>query len=156
MKFEHKTTIPASIDQVWTFLMDLPSVAKCVPGVETVEKLDDTKYRGTLKVKVGPVSLNLQGDASITERDDAAHRASMRLDAADKRAGGAVKGIATMSCTEVAGATPSTDLLMETDAQVMGRIGEFGQPIIRRKAEQTMNEFAKNLRDAIAARSNGA
>ncbi len=154
MKFEHKTSINAPIDKVWDFLMDLESVAKCVPGVETVEKLDNERYRGTLKVKVGPISLNLQGDASITERDDTAHKASMRLDAADKRAGGAVKGIASMTATEAGGGV--TELQLDTDAQVMGRIGEFGQPIIRRKAEQTMNEFADNLRKAIQARGASA
>jgi uncharacterized protein len=154
VKFEHKTSINAPIDKVWDFLMDLESVAKCVPGVETVEKLDNDRYRGTLKVKVGPISLNLQGDAYITERDDAAHKASMRLDAADKRAGGAVKGLASMTATEAGGGI--TELQLDTDAQVMGRIGEFGQPIIRRKAEQTMNEFADNLRKAIQARGGAA
>jgi uncharacterized protein len=153
MKFEHKATINAPIDQVWNFLMDLPSVAKCVPGVESVEALDNDRYRGTLKVKVGPISLNLQGDAYVVERDDAGHKATMRLDAADKRAGGAVKGIASMTATA---AGSNTELLLDTDAQVMGRIGEFGQPIIRRKAEQTMNEFAENLRKAIQARAGGA
>jgi len=150
MKFEHKATINAPMDKVWTFLMDVPKVATCAPGVESVEAVENDRYRGTLKVAVGPIKLALQGDVYITSRDDAAHKASMRADAADKRAGGAVKAILNMSLNQ--GSEPgSTELVMETDAQVMGRIGEFGQPIIRRKAEQTMNEFAENLRKAIAA-----
>jgi len=149
MKFEHKATIPAPVDQVWAFLMDVPKVATCAPGVDSVEPLGNDKYRGTIKVAVGPIKLNLQGDVSITERDDAAKKASMRADAADKRAGGAVKAIMSMSLSETPGNPNSSELLMETDAQVMGRIGEFGQPIIRKKAEQTMNEFAKNLQKAI-------
>ena len=44
-----------------------------------------------------------------------------------------------------------TQLKLDTDATVMGRIGEFGQPIIKKKAEQMMNEFAKNLEKAITA-----
>jgi carbon monoxide dehydrogenase subunit G len=149
MKFEHRATIPASMDKVWAFLMDVPKVATCAPGVDSVEPLGDNKYRGTIKVSVGPIKLNLAGDVSITERDDAAKKASMRADAADKRAGGAVKAIMSMSLTETPGNPNSSELLMETDAQVMGRIGEFGQPIIKKKAEQTMNEFAKNLQKAI-------
>jgi uncharacterized protein len=150
MKFEHKATIPAPIEQVWAFLMDVPKVATCAPGVDSVEPLGNDKYRGTIKVAVGPIKLALAGDVSIVERDDASHKASMRADAADKRAGGAVKAVMSMSLTETSGNANSTELLMETDAQVMGRIGEFGQPIIRKKAEQTMNEFAKNLEKAIA------
>ncbi len=120
MKFAHEATIAAPMDKVWSFLMDVPSVAKCAPGVEEVEPLGNDRYRGTLKVSVGPIRLSLQGDVYIVERDDAAMKASMRADA---------------------------------DATVMGRIGEFGQPIIKKKAEQMMNEFAKNLEKAITEKS---
>jgi carbon monoxide dehydrogenase subunit G len=147
MKFEHNATIAAPIDRVWAFLMDVPSVAKCAPGVQSVEPLGDDKYRGTINVSVGPIKLALAGDVSITERDEVAHRAAMRADAADKRAGGAVKAIMNMSLAE---GTGGTELKMETDAQVMGRIGEFGQPIIRKKAEQMMGQFTENLRRAIS------
>jgi carbon monoxide dehydrogenase subunit G len=150
MKFEHKATIAAPIDQVWKFLLDVPSVATCAPGVDSVEALGDDKYRGTLKVQVGPIKLALQGDVSIVSKDEAARTATMRADAADRRAGGAVKAVLNMALAEVPG---GTELRMETDAQIMGRIGEFGQPIIRKKAEQTMNEFSANLQKAIAQRA---
>jgi len=147
MKFEHSATIAAPIDKVWAFLMDVPSVAKCAPGVQSVEPLGDDKYRGTINVSVGPIKLALAGDVSIVEKDEAAKKASMRADAADKRAGGAVKAVMNMSLSEAGG---GTELKMETDAQVMGRIGEFGQPIIRKKAEQMMGQFAENLSKAIS------
>lgn len=152
MKFEHSATIAAPIERVWEFLMDVPSVAKCAPGVESVEPLGDDRYRGTLKISVGPIRLALQGDVYIVEKDEAARKATMRADAADRRAGGAVKAVISMALAEAEGAQ-GTQLRLETDAQVMGRIGEFGQPIIRKKAEQMMNEFAKNLEQAIAGRS---
>src|SRR6266550_1087114 len=145
MKFEHNATISAPIDKVWAFLMDVPSVAKCAPGVESVEPLGDDKFRGTIKVAVGPIKLALAGDVSITQKDEVARTASMRADAADKRAGGAVKAIMNMSLSETSGGTA---LKMETDAQVMGRIGEFGQPIIRKKADQMMTLFDDNLSKA--------
>ena len=43
-----------------------------------------------------------------------------------------------------------TKLEVSTDANVMGRIGDFGQPIIRKKADQTLQEVAANLRKALA------
>ncbi len=151
MKFAHEATIAAPMDRVWSFLMDVPSVAKCAPGVEEVEPLGNDRYRGTLKVSVGPIRLSLQGDVYIVERDDAAKTASMRADAADKRAGGAVKAVMTMALAEPPGGGGGTQLKLDTDATVMGRIGEFGQPIIKKKAEQMMNEFAKNLENAITS-----
>jgi carbon monoxide dehydrogenase subunit G len=151
MKFEHVATIAAPVDKVWSFLMDVPSVAKCAPGVEEVEPLGDDRYRGTLKVSVGPIKLAMQGDVYIVERDDVAHKASMRADAADKRAGGAVKAVLSMALTDPPEGASGTQLHLDTDATVMGRIGEFGQPIIKKKAEQMMNEFTKNLEQAITA-----
>lgn len=149
MKFEHVATIAAPMDQVWSFLMDVPSVAKCAPGVEEVEPLGNDRYRGTLKVAVGPIRLSLQGDVYIVERDDVAKKASMRADASDKRAGGAVKAVLTMALAPPPEGGSGTQLRLDTDATVMGRIGEFGQPIIKKKAEQMMNEFTKNLEQAI-------
>jgi carbon monoxide dehydrogenase subunit G len=114
-----------------------------------VEALGDDKFRGTLKVSVGPIKLNLNGDISITEADEAGGRAAMRADAADKRVGGAVKATMEMLVTETT--ADASELNIVTDAQVMGRIGEFGQPIIRKKADQIMQEFAKNLSKEVNA-----
>jgi carbon monoxide dehydrogenase subunit G len=38
---------------------------------------------------------------------------------------------------------------IDTDLAVLGKIGEFGQPIIRKKADALLAEFARNLRSAL-------
>jgi len=43
----------------------------------------------------------------------------------------------------------TTDLVIETETTFMGKLGEFGQPIIRRKADGQMKEFAKNLQAKV-------
>ena len=146
MKFQHSAKIDAPIEQVWDWLIDVPRIARCVPGVDSVEPVESDRFQGTIKVSVGPIRLALHGDVWITERDEQSHRAAMRAEAADRQAGGSVKATLTMSLTEISG---GTQMLMETDAQVLGRIGEFGQPIIRKKADQVVGEFASNLQKAI-------
>jgi carbon monoxide dehydrogenase subunit G len=34
---------------------------------------------------------------------------------------------------------------------ILGKLGEFGQPVIRRKADTLLEEFAGNLRAALGA-----
>jgi carbon monoxide dehydrogenase subunit G len=149
MRFEHRVTIPAPRDKVWQFLMQVPEVGRCVPGVTEVKPLSGDDYEGTMKVRIGPVALQLQGKLSIIERDEAGGRATMSAQAADRRAGGAVNARMQMQL-EPKGSS-ETDLVVTTDANVLGKLGEFGQPLIRKKANQTMDEFARNVKTAIAS-----
>lgn len=147
MKFEQVIELDASPERVWDFVMDVPSVAKCIPGCEKLEDLGNDTYKATVKVKVGPIGLALASEISIVEKDAAAKNATLRVDAADKRLGGAVK--ATMAMHLEPNGTGGTTLHVTTDAQVLGRIGDFGQSVIRKKADQTLQEVANNLRAAL-------
>jgi carbon monoxide dehydrogenase subunit G len=148
MKFEQTIDLPGvSTDRVWAFVMDIPSMAKCIPGCAGVEDLGNDRYKAIVKVKVGPIGLNLASEISIVEKDEANKKAGLLVEAADKRVGGAVKATMTMILTAVG---DGSKLEVSTDANVMGRIGDFGQPIIRKKADQTLQEVAANLRKELA------
>jgi carbon monoxide dehydrogenase subunit G len=147
MKFEQTIDLPGvSPDRVWAFVMDVPSMAKCIPGCDGVEDLGDNKFKAVVKLKVGPIGLALASEISIVEKDEANRTAGLRVEAADKRVGGAVKATMSMKLTPEG---DGTKLEVETDANVMGRIGDFGQPMIRKKADQTLQEVATNLRAAL-------
>jgi carbon monoxide dehydrogenase subunit G len=148
MKFEQTIDLPgASPERVWNFVMDIPSMAKCIPGCDGVEDLGNNHYKAVVKIKVGPIGLSLASDISIVEKDETNRTAGLLVEAADKRVGGAVKATMSMKLTPEG---DGTKLEVSTDANVMGRIGDFGQPIIRKKADQTLQEVAANLRKALA------
>ncbi len=148
MKFSQRAVIPVAREPLWDFLMDVPKVAKSLPGVETISQIDDTTYQGTLKVRVGPISLNLQGKIIMEQRDRGSWRAALKAEASDRMVAGAVKGKTTMELKEVG--PKETELLVETDVNILGKIGEFGQPIIRRKADQMLKEFVENIKKQLA------
>jgi len=72
----------------------------------------------------------------------------MRAEANDRRLGGGIR--ARLSLT-LAPAENGTLVHIETDLVVLGKIGEFGQPIIKKKADTLLGEFARNLQSALAA-----
>ena len=148
MKFNQRAVIPMAREPLWDFLMDVPKVARSLPGVETVSQIDDTTYQGTLKVRVGPISLNLQGKIIMEQRDRGSWRAALRAEASDRMVAGAVKGKTTMELKEIG--PKETELLVETDVNILGKIGEFGQPIIRKKADQMLQEFVENIKKQLA------
>jgi carbon monoxide dehydrogenase subunit G len=129
--------------------MDVPKVAKSLPGVESVRKLDESTYEGTLRVKVGPIGLNLTGKIIVEQRDKENWKAALRAEAADRMAAGAVRGKTAMQLKELSAG--QTELQVETDVNILGKIGEFGQPIIRKKADQMLKEFVENMKKQLAA-----
>jgi len=66
----------------------------------------------------------------------------MRAEANDRRVGGGIR--ARMSLTLAPG-EGGTRLRVETDLAVLGRVGEFGQAVIKKKADALLEEFAHNL-----------
>ena len=66
MKFNQRAVIAVAREPLWDFLMDVPKVAQSLPGVEKIEQLDPDTYQGTLKIRVGPISINLQGNRAVS------------------------------------------------------------------------------------------
>jgi carbon monoxide dehydrogenase subunit G len=151
MHFENKATIPVSRNDLWSLLMDMEQVARCLPGVEDVKTIDPDNYLGTLKLRVGPIGLKLEGKVNVIERNQDAWQAAMRAEGNEKGVGGAVKATIAMKLDEVAPA--QTELTVTTDAQVMGKLGEFGQPVMRKKADSMMQDFSRNIANLAAGRS---
>jgi len=147
MKFNQRAVIAVAREPLWDFLMDVPKVAQSLPGVEKIEQLDPDTYQGTLKVRVGPISINLQGKIVVEQRDRDNWRATLRADASDRLAAGAVRAKTSMELKDLS--ATETELLVDTDVSIMGKIGEFGQPIIRRKADAMLKEFVENIKKQL-------
>ena len=148
MKLENSCIVPASRQETWDFLSDVATAALCVPGVEDVIADGEGCYKGTLKARVGPMGISLSGTVRVEERNEAEGRARYVVEASDRRLGGGVKTEMTVRLNSSSPA--ETALLIETDTTFMGRLGELGQPVIRRKAQSTIEEFARNLSRALS------
>jgi carbon monoxide dehydrogenase subunit G len=143
MNFAHRCTIPVARGVLWQFLMDVPQMATCVPGVESVTASGDGQYAGRMRVKVGPIHLTLQGVITIQERDHQQWRAVARAEANDRRIGGGVHVTAHMTLVESGPA--ATELAVQAQARLLGKLGEFGQPVISKQADAIIAEFGRNV-----------
>ena len=151
MKLENSCVLPTGVAETWDFLMDVESAAKCVPGVVEVATDGDNRFHGTLKARVGPMSITLSGTVRVEEQDLSEGLARYLVEANDRRIGGGVKTEMLVRFRPVS--AEETEMVIETDTTFMGRLGELGQPVIRRKAQSTIQEFAKNLSRELEARS---
>ena len=146
MKFEHTITVGVAHDTVAAFFEDVPAVAACVPGVDDFQETGPDAYRGSLKVRLGPLGFTVAGDAHVSRDDDGAFR--MTGEGHDRRIGA---GATATLQAHLAGLSPeSTEVRVDADIQFSGRLAELGQPLIRRKADSMVRDFAKNLQRALA------
>jgi carbon monoxide dehydrogenase subunit G len=143
MILDQTVEVAAPVDRVWEFMMDIPAVSRCVPGVESFSAIDEDTYEGALKVKVGPIGVKLQGRVVVAERDREALRSRLDVSAAEKRIASTVNAKSTMTLVPIDDAR--TELHIHTDASILGKLGEFGQAVMRKKADQVIAEFARNV-----------
>jgi uncharacterized protein len=147
VKLENRCLIPADKGATWALVMDIPRAAACVPGMEEVVAEGPDRFRATLRVRLGPMGLNLSATVQVLEQDEEKGEARFLVEASDRRVGGAVRSDLTMRLAPQS--DQQTELTIISDATFMGRLGELGQPIIRRKASATMQDFAHNLAQQI-------
>ena len=143
MTFTQTCTIAARRDVVWDFLLQAENVARCLTGVEALKQLDQDNYEGTLRVKVGPIALSLQGTLRVEARDREQWHGAMRAEAKERRLGGGLRAHLSMDLREKGPTETEMDITLE--AHLLGKIGEFGQPVIRKKADAMLQEFAAQV-----------
>lgn len=148
MRLEHRVVVGAPRDRAWALLLDVPALARCVPGAEDVTAAGTDRYRGILRISVGPVRLRLAGEVAVTERDEAAGAATLSVEAADRAVGGHVRAEVRVRLAALADAT---EVLLTTDATLAGRIGDLGQPLIKRQADRMIAELARCLERALTS-----
>ena len=149
MKLHNTCVVPAGQAEVWDFMMNVPVAAGCVPGVAGVSDEGGGCFRGTLKARVGPMGMTLTGTVTVEDQEPGSGCARFLVEASDRRVGGGVR--TTMHLQLSPAPRGGTELAIDTDTTFMGKLGEIGQPVIRRKAQATIEEFARNLTAALGA-----
>jgi carbon monoxide dehydrogenase subunit G len=145
VKFEHKVTVPAGKQKVRDFLDDFEKAAKCVPGLQTVTEVEPGVFDGSVRVKIGPLGINVAGRAKLEKGADEAWR--VQGEGRDRRIGAGVTANVEARLDEVDANTTAMSVI--ADVQFSGRLAELGHPLIKRKADSFVHEFAENLRKAL-------
>ena len=148
MKLENEFTVSAPVDQTWQTLLDIERVATCLPGASVQPGSGDGVYRGTMKMKLGPVTVDYDGTARMLEVDEDARVATMEAKARE------AKGQGTAAATITNRLTPDGDrtrVTVVTELNVTGRQAQFGRGIMQDVAEKMLGEFATRLEREILA-----
>jgi carbon monoxide dehydrogenase subunit G len=153
MQLENSFTIDAPIEKAWEALNTPQTIAPCFPGATLTEYEADT-FTGTVKVKLGPISLTYKGKGVYKERDDAAHRVVIDASGRDSRGNGTAE--ATVVGTMTADGPDKTAVTMVTDMKITGRPAQFGRGVISDVADKIIGQFASCVASKLQGEDAGA
>jgi uncharacterized protein len=141
VELSHSFTVPASLDTTWAAFQDIESVAGCFPGA-TVTEVTGDHFKGSCKVKLGPIALVYAGTGRFQEKDDAAHRFVVVAMGKDKRGNGTAGAAVVMTMTE---AGTSTDVEVVTDLAITGKPAQFGRGVMQDVSDKLLGQFVACL-----------
>ena len=147
MRFEHTVTVDAPRQKVRDFLDDFEKAAKCVPGLEEVKEIEPDLFEGRVRLRLGPLGFSISGRAKL-ERGAEDEGWKLKGEGRDRRIGAGVVADVEANLKELSPNT--TEVAMLADVQFSGRLAELGQPLIKRKSDAMVKEFAENLKKALS------
>jgi carbon monoxide dehydrogenase subunit G len=141
--------LPASAEAAWAALRDVAAVASCMPGAKITERVDETHYKGTVAVKVGPASLSFRGEIEVRGMDAAARILRLFAKGTDTTGGSA----ASMDLTARIDAldAKSCNLVGESEVSMSGKAAAFGSRLMGPVSDQVLNQFAANFAARLQA-----
>jgi carbon monoxide dehydrogenase subunit G len=147
VRLDHEFTVPATIDDVWKAVVDPERVAPCMPGA-TLTKVEGDEFTGTVKVKLGPISLLYKGSGEFLEKDEAARKVVIKASGKDARGSGTAAATVTLTLVEDGGSTHGK---VATDLAITGKPAQFGRGLISEVGGKILDSFAACLAETLGA-----
>ena len=152
MEIRNQFQVAQPLESVWAFFGDVPQVAACLPGAELANDLGDDRYGGTVSIGLGPIKLDFDGSAEITQRDEAARTISVAASGADRKG----RGQATLElAASLASAQGGTSVDVAMDLQLSGPAAQYGRGLVSDITAVLLNDFATNVQNRLAAAAAG-
>jgi uncharacterized protein len=146
MRLSNEFTVAAPLERTWETLLDVESVAACLPGASIEPVGEDGMYRGSMRVKVGPVTMAYSGTVRLADVDADQHVASFDARAKETKGAGTAAAI-IRNRLEPAG--DGTHVVVETDLNVTGRAAQFGRGLMEDVASKMLADFAGRLEQLV-------
>jgi carbon monoxide dehydrogenase subunit G len=129
-------------DAVWALFQDVPNVARCVPRAQLTDVLGGDTYRGRLRVKLGALAVEFEGEARVAALDEAARSATIEADGSDRHGSRAAAQV-TYTLTDQG---PRTRVEVVATYRLQGTVAQFGRgAIIEEVAGRLTREFVECL-----------
>jgi carbon monoxide dehydrogenase subunit G len=146
LKLEHSFTVPADLDTVWQAVLDPERVAPCMPGA-TLTEVEGDAFKGSVKVKMGPISLLYKGTGEFLSKDADARTVVIKASGKDARGNGTASATVTVTLTAAGSSTVGS---VNTELSITGKPAQFGRGLIAEVGGKILDSFATCLASKLA------
>ena len=147
MEIADSFRVSTPIADTWKVLLDIEGIAPCLPGAQ-LQEIEGDEYRGIVKVKVGPITAQYKGTATLAEVDEPGRRIVIDASGRDTRGQGNAKASIVVTMLEEG---DGTRVEVVTDLAITGKVAQFGRGVLVDVSSKLMGQFVENLeRDVLA------
>ncbi len=156
MKVTVEKTYPinAPASNGWAVLQDIEGVATCMPGAEITDQMDDTHFKGQVKVKIGPAIVAFKGDLELKSVDASKRELNLWGQGSDVKGTSSATLDLVASIREKAGG--QCELVGHSKIIVNGKFASFGGRMMDSVSDRIIQQFADNFTNKVISLGEGA
>ena len=122
-ELDHEFTTDKSLDESFASITDLTRVVPAVEGGSVTDGEDPEHVKAEILMRMGAMSMKLIGTVDVVEKDEAAHRAVVRVRSRESGGTGHANADVTFQLTEGGGK-------IHTSAQITGKAASMGEGVV--------------------------
>ena len=143
MQFQKDVEIRAPREKVWNFIWDVDRFISCLPGCKDAKTIEEGKrYSATMVEKVGPFKVEFPTTIEVLEKEELT-RIKAQASGVDNKIGSRMKVELDVN---LKGEGETTSLSFVAGVDIVGKLAALGHGIIKRKADQVLDEFAQAVK----------
>src|SRR5262245_59399703 len=146
MQIQEVFEVEAPLEAVWAFFGEIERVARCVPGVRSVEIQGPDRYRIVASQRVGFISATFEMTTSVAGREPGRF---MEFASVGKSVAGAVGHLRSRDRVDFEPLADGTRVRLTSELAVGGMLGALGHKAIAVKSREITEQFAAALRAAL-------
>ena len=146
MELKSDFEVGVGVDRAWEVLTNPELIAPCLPGAR-LDEVEGDEFRGAVKVKVGPISSEYRGKATMVELNREELRIIIRAEGRDTRGAGNAAADITAQMEAVSENTTRVEVI--TDLKISGKVAQFGRGVLGDVSAKLMGQFVNNLEEML-------
>jgi carbon monoxide dehydrogenase subunit G len=137
-ELDHSFETDKPIDESFAAITDLERVVPCVEGGRVTETTGPDSVNAEIDVAMGAMSMKFVGTVEVAEKDEAAHRALLRVKSRESRGQGHANADVTFELNEGGGT-------IHTSAQITGKPASMGQGVVAGVLDGLITDFTQKV-----------